>query len=97
MTEGSRNKSFVYGDTVKITAKYYVSDVLTNPTTCVITVEEPDGTNSTPTVDTSATGIRFVTVVPDQVGYHRFKIVSTGATTAGVREGTFYATSSAIV
>ena len=97
MTEGARNLSFPIGDTVKVSASYYVADVLTNPSTCVITIEEPDGTNNTPTVDTGTTGVRFVTFVPDQAGYHRYKIVSTGTNVAGVREGTFYVHTSGIV
>ena len=95
MTEGTRNKSFPVGDTVKVTASHYLASVLTNPTGCVITIEEPDGTDNTPTVDTSATGIRFATFVPTQSGYHRYKIASTG-TVAGVREGTFYVVTSGI-
>ena len=95
MTEGTRNKSFPVGDTVKVTAKHYLDDVLTNPTTCVITVEEPDGTDNTPSVNTAVTGIRSSTFVPTQSGYHRFKAVSTG-TVAGVREGTFYVHTSGI-
>lgn len=96
MTEGTRNKSFVVGDTIKITATHKLASTLTNPTGCVITVEEPDGTDQTPTVDTSATGIRFATFTPDQVGYHQVRVVSTG-TVAGARESRFYVTSSGIV
>lgn len=91
----SKNKSFPVSDTVRLTIYIRVDDVLTAPDTCVVTIEEPDGTNNTPAVSNPATGTYTATFVPDQSGYHRYKVVTTG-TAAGVREGTFYVHSSGI-
>ena len=95
MTEGTRNQSFPIGDSVKITATHYLASVLTAPTTCVFTIEEPDGTDQTPSVTAVSTGIKSVTFASTQAGYHRYKIVSTGDV-AGIREGTFYVATSGI-
>lgn len=91
----SANKSFPIGDTVRLTFKFRVDDVLTDPTAVTVTVEEPDGTDNTPTATKTSTGIYTATFVPDQAGYHRFKVTGTGPA-PGVREGTFYVHTSGI-
>lgn len=92
----AKSKSFVIGATVRITGSFYVDDVLTAPTTVVVTVEEPDGTQSTPTVTNPSTGVYQSCFTADQSGYHRFKIVGTGNNADGVLEGTFYINTSSL-
>ena len=93
----SKSKSFPIGDSVRITATIRVSDVLTAPSSVVVTVEEPDGTNNTPAVSNPSTGVYTVCFVPDQAGYHRFRVATSGNNADGVREGTFYVHTSGIV
>ena len=90
------NPSFPIGDSVVIDLTIYVDDVLTNPTATTFTVEEPDGTNNTPSTVDNGTGLKGCVFVPDQAGYHRWKAVGTSPA-AFVREGTFYVHSSGIV
>jgi len=92
----SRNKSFPIGDTVRLVIYFRVDDVLTDPATVVVTIEEPDGTDNAPSVTNVSTGIRSVQFTTDQSGYHRWKVVATGDA-AGVREGAFYVHTSGIV
>ena len=91
----ARNPSFVVGDTVKLRAEFRVADVLTNPTAVVLTIEEPDGTDQTPSVTADSTGKKSAVFAPDQTGYHNWRWDATG-TAAGRREGRFYVNSSAI-
>jgi len=90
------NRSFPVGDTVRLTFKFRVNDVLTNPTTVTVTLEDPAGANTAPTASSSATGIYTCSFVVSVAGYYRFKVTSTGSA-AGVREGTFYVHTSGIV
>lgn len=90
-----KSKSFALGDTVQVVATHKVAGVLTNGTACVITIEEPDGTNNTPSVTNVSTGVYRAEFVPDQDGRHRVKVATTG-NAAGVRETSFYVASSGI-
>jgi hypothetical protein len=90
------NASFPIGDSVVIKLTIYVDNTLTNPTTTTFTVEEPDGTNNTPSTVNDSTGVRSCVFVPDQSGYHRWKGAGTSPA-AFVREGTFYVHTSGIV
>ncbi len=91
----SKEPSFVVGDTIKLRAEFEVASVLTTPTGSVLTIEEPDGTDQTPSLTTDATGKRSATFTPTQTGYHHWRWASTG-TAAGRIEGRFYVNSSAI-
>lgn len=91
----ARNPSFVVGDTVKFRAEFRVADTLTNPTGVTFTIEEPDGTDQSPSVTSDGTGLRSATFVPDQTGYHHWRWDSTG-TAAGRQEGTIYINTSPI-
>ncbi len=91
----SKAPSFIVGSTIRLRAEFRVSDVLTNPTAETLTIEEPDGTDQTPSITDDSTGKRSATFAPDQVGYHHWRWDSTG-TAAGRQEGTFYVNSSPI-
>ena len=91
----SKNQSFVVGATIKFSAEFRVDGSLTTPSTIALLVEEPDGTDQTPSNSASATGKYSGTFQPTQVGYHHWRWTSTG-TAAGVKEGTIYVNSSAI-
>lgn len=88
--------SFVVGTTVRITATHKVDGTLTTPTTCTITIEEPDGTDNTPSVSQPSTGLERATFTPDQSGWHRVRIVSSGNSADGAREYRFYVASSGV-
>lgn len=92
----AKHPSFPIGHTVKVSAEFRVGGVLTEPTTVVLTVEEPDGTNNLPSVNNDGTGLRSASFTTDQSGWHRYKWVSTGPA-AGVQESAFYAHTSGIV
>lgn len=81
------------GQTVKLSAEFRVDNVLTDPSTAVLTVEDPSGNESTPSVSDDGTGLRSATVVLDEEGYWKYKWVGTGSA-AGVKEGTFYCVAS---
>ena len=91
----AKEPSFVVGATVKLRAEYRVADVLTNPSTVVLTIEEPNGDDQTPSDMADATGKKSATFTPDQTGYHKWRWNSTG-TAAGRKEGRFYVNSSPI-
>ena len=91
----ANSQSFAIGDTVTITVTSYVADVLTDPTASTIIIEEPDGTDNTPTVSNTSTGINVYTFVPDQAGWHRFQVKGTGSA-AFIKEGAFYVHTSGI-
>lgn len=91
----ARNESFPYGDTVTLKAEFYVERVLTDPTTVNLTVQDPSGDQSTPSIQNGGTGIRYVTFEAEEAGRWRYKWVSTGSA-AGVKEGGFYVNSSGI-
>jgi hypothetical protein len=91
-----KEPSFIVGATVKLRAEFRVDDVLTNPTAVTLTVEAPDGTDSTPAVSADSTGKKSGTFTPAQTGYHNWRWDSTG-TAAGRVEGRFYVSTSAIV
>ena len=90
-----KSPSFVIGDTIKIKATFKVDGVLTNPTTCTITVQEPDWDQITLTISNDGTGVRSGTYQPDESGWHRWQVEGTG-TAAGVRQGAFYVKSSGL-
>lgn len=91
----AKNKSFVNGQTVKFTSTWKVDGTLTTPATCVLTVQDPSGNDSTPSVSTPSTGVQTATLQVDEEGYWKYKWVGTGSA-AGVREGTFYVHSTAL-
>jgi len=90
-----KNPSFVVNTTILLTTTFKVADTLTDPSTTVLTIEEPDGTEVQPTVTNVSTGLYTAAFAPDQAGYHIWKWVGTG-TAAGVKEGTFYVHTSAM-
>jgi len=91
----AKEPSFVVGATVKLRIELRVDDVLTNPTGITLTIEEPDGTDQTPSITADSTGKKSATFAPDQTGYHKWRWDATG-TAAGRQEGRFYVNSSAI-
>lgn len=91
----SNSESFPINDTVTLTVKVRVDDVLTNATMACL-VENPDGDDSNPSVNSVSTGIYSITITPTVAGYWKFFISATGAA-AGVRDGTFYVHTSGIV
>lgn len=91
----SKNKSFVIGQTVTLSAEFRVDNTLTDPTTAVLTIQDPSGNDATPSVSDDGTGLRSATYAVDEVGYWHFKWVGTGSA-AGVQEGTFYVHASAL-
>lgn len=91
----TKEPSFIIGDVIKLRAEFEVAGVLTEPSAVVATIEEPDGTDVTPSVTSDATGKKSVVFTPDQTGYHNWRWNSTG-TAAGRKEGRFYVNSSAI-
>lgn len=92
----SSNRSFAVGNTVRVKATIRVDDTLTDPTTVTITIEEPDGTDQTPSVSNPSTGVHQATFAPDQTGYHRVKIEGSGNSADFIKERTFYVASSGI-
>ena len=91
----AKSPSFVVGDTITIKGTFKVDGVLTSPTTCVITVQEPNWEQSTPTISSSSTGVRSCTFTPTQPGWHRWEVEGTGAA-ARVKQGAFYVKSSGL-
>lgn len=91
----ARQDSFPIGDTVTVQAKFYVDRVLTDPSTVAVTVQDPSGDQTAPSVLSSGTGIKYVQIDADEAGRWRFRWVSTG-TAKGVKEGGFYVNSSGI-
>lgn len=91
----AKSPSFPLGHTVKITGTFKVDGVLTNPTACTITVREPDGTLTTPSVTSESTGVRSAIHLTDQVGWYRWKVEGTG-TAAAVKSGSFYINSTGL-
>lgn len=91
------SKSFVVGDTVRFTLTVYLDNVLTDPTSITITVEEPDGTNNDVTDSTATTGVYTGTFTPDQTGWHRVKFEGAGNSADFLREREFYVATSGIV
>lgn len=91
----AKASSFVIGDTVRIRARFKVDNVLTNPTTCTMVVQEPDLTQHSLSVTNVSTGVRQGTYTSDTEGWHRVRIEGTG-TAAGVRETAFYVASSGL-
>lgn len=91
----SKNKSWVIGNTITLRSEYRIDNVLTDPTTAVVTVEDPAGATTTPTVAGPETGVKTAAYVCASEGYHKYRWVGTG-TAAGIEEGTFYVHSSAL-
>jgi len=91
----ARNNSFVVNNTVKLRVESRVADALTDPTGITLTIEEPDGTDQTPSVTNDSTGKHSATFAPDQTGKHYWRWALTG-TAAGIQEGEFYVHSSPI-
>lgn len=60
------------------------ANVLTNAATVTLTITQPDGTPTSPTVANppSVTGQYRVTFIPTQVGLHSWRFVATGPNTA---------------
>lgn len=91
-----KNESFVVNNTLKFSSTWKVDGVLTTPSTYSLVVEEPDGTDQTPSVSVDDVGELSATFAPDQAGYHHYRWTGTGSA-AGVQEGTFYVVSSPII
>ena len=62
---------------------------LADPTTVVVTVQAPDGTQTTPSTTKEAVGRYSATVEPDQAGVWAYRWVGTGAV-AAAEEGQFF-------
>ena len=91
----AKSESFIVNNTLKFTSTWKVAGVLTTPATYELKVEEPDGTDQTPSVSVDSTGVLSATFAPDQTGYHHYRWTGTGSA-AGVKEGRFYVASSPI-
>lgn len=71
------------GGVIRLT--YTVKDdtgALTNPSTRVLTIIQPDGTTATPTITNPSTGLLRADFTPAQAGLHSVHWVTTGPTTA---------------
>lgn len=89
------HKSFPVGDTICLTATIRVDDVLTNGTV-EFEIQTPDGElASLDAVTTNGTGLFNQQYTIEQAGWHHWRCTSTGDA-LGVREGSFYASSSPI-
>jgi hypothetical protein len=81
--------SYHIGDGIRITTTFTdLAGAVADPTTVVCRVRAPNGTQSTPTVTRTSTGIYYSDVTVDQPGDWRYRMVGTGAITA-VDEGYF--------
>src|SRR5215218_11088411 len=56
--------------------------VLTNPSTSVLTITQPDGTFATPSITNPSTGLLRADFAPAQAGLHSAHWATTGPTTA---------------
>ena len=72
------------GDLVELTASFTTvsSGSASDPTTVTITVRDPTGTTSTPSVTKSSTGIYTAQVAPTDAGIWLWRAVGTGAVQA---------------
>lgn len=86
----TKSKSFPINDSVRITTTVRVDDVLTAPGTFGVEVEAPSGSIVLPEVTNQSTGVYWACFVPDEAGYYRYRVTTTGNFADGVREGTFY-------
>jgi len=85
-------KSVDIGDRERLTVTFTdISGTLTNPTTVVVTVREPDGTStafstadSPQLVINGSTGVYYLDHTHDQEGRHFFEFVGTGVLVAAV-------------
>lgn len=77
---------YIEGDTVKLTAKFYVSNTLTNPTVTTLRVRSPSGTTTTPAVANPSTGVFTATFVASASGTWYYQWTGTGSA-PGVEEG----------
>ena len=91
----AKSPSFVVGDTITIKGTFKVDGVKTNPTTCVIIIQDPNLAQYTPSVTSVSTGVRSVTFTPDTPGWHRWEVEGTG-TAARAKQGAFYVKTSAL-
>lgn len=74
-----KHKSIPVGHVLSLRGTFKVAGTLTNPTGQTLTIEEPDGTDNTPTPSSVSTGVYDGSFTPDQTGWHRVTWVSTGA------------------
>jgi VCBS repeat-containing protein len=66
-----------------------------DPTTVTLTVQDPDGGQTSPSTSSSETGVYTGTVTPDASGVWRYRFTGTGAHVA-VEEGSFEVAASRI-
>lgn len=78
----------VIGDNAVLTTTFTVGGVNTDPTTVVLTVQAPDGTETTPSVSNTAVGVYTADFEVDQAGTWLYRWVGSGAA-VGVDEGAF--------
>jgi hypothetical protein len=69
---------YTVGQLIRLTGTFRVGGVLTDPTTVVCTVEQPDATLTLPTVVQDSTGVYHADVAPTQKGEHIQRWVGTG-------------------
>jgi len=77
------------GDVAVLTSTWRVSGVLTTPSTRVLTVVAPDGTETTPSITVASTGVLTAEVPITAAGTWRYRWVGTGAA-AGAEEGRLF-------
>jgi hypothetical protein len=81
--------SYHIGDGIRITTTFTdLAGTAADPTAVTCMVRAPNGTQTTPTVTKSATGIYYADVTVDQPGDWHYRMVGTGAV-AAVDEGRF--------
>ena len=87
--------SIYIGDGVTLRAKFYKSDVLTNPSTVTLTLIDPSANSSSETPSNESTGVYAHEVVVDEVGVWKFKFAGAGTVTKS-ESGGFTVTASAV-
>lgn len=78
--------TYPLGTTVTVKADFSVRQgegyVPANPTSCVVTVRDPDGVESSPAPTPGETGEQFADVLADKPGRWRYRFQGTGAAAA---------------
>lgn len=78
------------GDTIRITCTFTNSaGTATDPTAVVARLQDPAGTETTPSTTKSATGVYYFDVTPALSGTYYYRFEGTGALVAASPDGSF--------
>jgi hypothetical protein len=73
------DNTYEVGDLVRLSAEFRIGSTLTNPTSVVVTLKDPDGTTTSPSAVNDGTGLYYADVTLNKPGVWHYRFQGTGA------------------